>query len=79
MADSASIFALRSNNSTLIHQLYDSTTIQLRYQSFVIRLKDKPRVGAPIRQNLASWTAKTENYLFVWAIYFEKGEQSGRN
>ena len=29
-----------------------TTTIQLRYQNFDIRLEDKPRVGTPIRQNL---------------------------
>ena len=52
MADSASIFISRLSNSTLIHKFYDLTSIQLRYQSFDIRLEDEPRVETLIHQNL---------------------------
>ena len=38
------IFALRMCNLTSIHQFYDLTTIQLRYQSFDNRLEDEPQV-----------------------------------
>ena len=51
---SALNFASRSSYSTPNHQFFGSTTIRLRYQSFVIRLNDKPRVGTPIRRNLMS-------------------------
>ena len=37
---------------TSIHQFYDSTTFQLRHQSFDNRLNDKPQVGTPIRRSL---------------------------
>ena len=48
------IFALRLSNLTANHQFFDSTTIQLRHQSFGIRLDDKPQVGTQIRRNLLS-------------------------
>ena len=54
MADSASIFASRSSNSTSIHQFYDSTLLRLRTRPCAICLENEPRVGTPICRNLTS-------------------------
>ena len=48
MAECYSIFASSLSNLTSIHQFFDSTTIQLRYQSFGICLDDEHQVGSPI-------------------------------
>ena len=49
-----SIFALRSNNLTPNHQCLTSSTIQLRQQTFMIRLDDKSPSGTLLRRNLLS-------------------------
>ena len=52
LSECYSIFASRSNTLTSNHHFCDSSTIRLRLQRFVIGLKDKSRIGAPIRQSL---------------------------
>ena len=47
MAECYWLFASWSSNSTSIHQLFDSSTIQLRYQRFETHLNHEPRVGTP--------------------------------
>ena len=51
----ASIFASRSSSLTLNHKFYDLTTIQVKHQSFDIRLKDEPQVGTLICRNMVSY------------------------
>ena len=48
----ASVFDLRSSNSTLIFQFCNSASTRLRLQSFDISLGDEPRVGTPLRRYL---------------------------
>ena len=50
-----SIFASRSNTLTLNHHFCDQSTIQLRLQRFVIRLKDESRIGTLIHKCLIPW------------------------
>ena len=52
----ASIFASRLNTSTKNHHIFALPTIQLRYQSFGIRLDDESRSRTPLCQNLMETT-----------------------
>ena len=55
MAECYSIFASWSSNSTSIHQFFDSSTTQLRYQRFENHLNHKPRVGTPTLIPFEHW------------------------
>ena len=52
-----SVFDFRLSNSTMIHQIYYSASIQLRSRTFSIHLDNESLVGTPLRRNL-KWSEK---------------------